>query len=250
MHFDWSTLALQTINFAVLVWLLDRFLYRPVLRVMNARRAEIEAHYAAAREAESKANEALASIVAQRAAIAGERAAALEGAVAESEKAAGIRRAESEREAAALLDGARRTLTAERDQAMSHLRQVALDLAGAMARRLLADAPSRFREQVGLERIEERLHALSKSDVDGLFGTSAIREAVQVVTAESLSPELVERWRETLRRLAGTEVEIVFETDPALIAGAEVHFPNAVLRDSWQSALAAIRVEAEARADA
>src|SRR5574340_358520 len=203
MHVDWSTLALQTVNFAVLVWLLDRFLYRPVLRVMNARRAEIEAHYAAAREAESKASETLATIVEQRAAIAGERAAALEGAAAESEKAASTRREESEREATVLLDGGRRTLAAERDQAMADLRQIALDLAGAMTRRVLADAPSRLREQVGLERIEERLRALSKSDIDALFGGSVDRQAVRVVTAEMLSPELVERWRETLRRVAG-----------------------------------------------
>lgn len=250
MHFDWSTLALQTINFAILVWLLDRFLYRPVLRVMNARRAEIEAHYAAARDAESKANEALASIVAQRTAIAGERAAALEGAAAESEKAASARREESEREAAALLDGARRTLAAERDQAMADLRQIALDLAGAMTRRVLAAAPSRLREQVGLERIEERLRALSKVDVDGLIGTAADRQPVRIVTAETLSAELVEHWRETLHRLAGSEIEIVFETDPELIAGAEVHFPNAVLSDTWKSALAAIRVESEADGDA
>jgi len=35
MHFDWSTFALQTVNFAILVWLLHRFLYRPVLRLLE-----------------------------------------------------------------------------------------------------------------------------------------------------------------------------------------------------------------------
>lgn len=30
MRIDWSTLALQTINVVVLVWLLSRFLFRPV----------------------------------------------------------------------------------------------------------------------------------------------------------------------------------------------------------------------------
>ncbi len=60
MHFDWSTFALQTVNFAILVWLLHRFLYRPVLRLVDARRAEIEKQYAEARavEAEAKAKAA------------------------------------------------------------------------------------------------------------------------------------------------------------------------------------------------
>ena len=39
MRIDWSTLALQLANFAILVWLLQRLLYRPVLRVLDARRA-------------------------------------------------------------------------------------------------------------------------------------------------------------------------------------------------------------------
>ena len=38
MRFDWWTLALQTVNFAVLVWLLHRFLYRPVLRMIATAR--------------------------------------------------------------------------------------------------------------------------------------------------------------------------------------------------------------------
>ena len=37
MQFDWVTFALQAINFLVLVWLLRRFLYRPVREVITKR---------------------------------------------------------------------------------------------------------------------------------------------------------------------------------------------------------------------
>ena len=69
MHFDWSTFALQTVNFAILAWLLHRFLYRPVLRLIDARRAEIDKQYADARVAEAKAEEQLAAVEAERASI-------------------------------------------------------------------------------------------------------------------------------------------------------------------------------------
>jgi len=36
-----------------------------------------------------------------------------------------------------------------------------------------------------------------------------------------------------------------FSVDPALIAGVELHFPNAVLQFSWQSTLATIGAEIE-----
>ena len=39
MQFDWWTLLLQIVNFLVLVWLLHRFLYRPVQTVIAKRRA-------------------------------------------------------------------------------------------------------------------------------------------------------------------------------------------------------------------
>ena len=42
MELNWSTFVLEIINFLVLVWILKRFLYRPVLAVLEKRREEIE----------------------------------------------------------------------------------------------------------------------------------------------------------------------------------------------------------------
>ncbi|MCD4556422.1 F0F1 ATP synthase subunit B, partial [Burkholderia pseudomallei] len=39
MRIDWSTLALQTVNVVVLVWLLSRFLFRPVSDIIAKRQA-------------------------------------------------------------------------------------------------------------------------------------------------------------------------------------------------------------------
>ena len=38
MRFDWTTLLLQTVNLLVLVWLLQRFLFRPVMAIIAERR--------------------------------------------------------------------------------------------------------------------------------------------------------------------------------------------------------------------
>ncbi|MCS6896939.1 MAG: hypothetical protein NZM29_03115, partial [Nitrospira sp.] len=42
MELDWSTFGLQVLNFLVLVWLLKRFLYKPVFTVIADRRAAME----------------------------------------------------------------------------------------------------------------------------------------------------------------------------------------------------------------
>jgi F-type H+-transporting ATPase subunit b len=40
MDFDWTTFALEAVNFLILVWILKHFFYRPVLAVIETRRAE------------------------------------------------------------------------------------------------------------------------------------------------------------------------------------------------------------------
>lgn len=42
MELDWSTFVLEIVNFLVLVWILTRFLYKPVLKVIGERKASID----------------------------------------------------------------------------------------------------------------------------------------------------------------------------------------------------------------
>lgn len=55
MAIDWTTFILEVINFLVLVWILQNFLYRPVLETLARRRVGIERTLAEAREVENRA---------------------------------------------------------------------------------------------------------------------------------------------------------------------------------------------------
>lgn len=251
MHFDWWTLALQTVNFAVLVWLLNRFLYKPVLRTVDARRAEIDAHYAALARADGETSARRAAIEGERAGIAAEREALLKAAASEAETAAASRRAAAERKAAALIEDARKTLAAERAAALGEARQVALDLGAELARRLLAELPAKQRAEAWLERVDQELAELPKSEQESL--RVSLAEAGAVVTAVTASPlpdGVAEIWRARLGQRLGGGITVAFAVDAALVAGAELHFPTAVLRASWRTAIAALRAEVEAYDDA
>jgi F-type H+-transporting ATPase subunit b len=245
MHFDWSTLALQTINFAILVWLLHRFLYKPVLRMIDARRVQVDKQYADARAAEARAREHLAAIEVERAGIASERVSVLKAATVQAEQAAAARRSQAERDATALLDAARTTLARERDAARAEVRQAALDFGVEVASRLVAVVPVKLRAEAWLERIGQHLAALPKSELDALRRQLANGAFLKVITVSALPPETTDTWRLQLRRTLGDRIAISFDVDQRLVAGAELHFPNAVIRFSWQSALASIRAEIE-----
>lgn len=281
MRIDWHTLLLQAANFAVLVWLLQHFLYRPVLRLVDARRAEIDKQYREAHAAEAEAKERLAAVNSRRAAIDAERSQVLKAAATEAESAAETRGAAAERQAAALLEEARKSLAAERKQALAEARRAALDLSAAFARRLLEEFPPSLRSEAWLERICAHLAKLPPEKREALIGqlsgaappavatdaplrvdTTAPRRAVtaetpavataaglQVATAEALPPEVLQRWRGKLSAALGG-CAVSFAVDPALGAGAELHFPAATLCFSLRSATAALRAELEQPASA
>jgi F-type H+-transporting ATPase subunit b len=55
MLIDWFTVIAQVINFLILVWLLKRFLYRPILNAIDAREKRIAAEISDADEKKAQA---------------------------------------------------------------------------------------------------------------------------------------------------------------------------------------------------
>lgn len=69
MSVDWITVLAQIVNFLVLIWLLKRYLYRPILNGIDAREAEIAERMSAATLAEEKAEATEAEYIEQLATL-------------------------------------------------------------------------------------------------------------------------------------------------------------------------------------
>ena len=65
MRIDWWTLALQAINVVILVWLLARFLFRPVMGAITARQTAMDQLLADAESAKAAALKLEADLKAQ-----------------------------------------------------------------------------------------------------------------------------------------------------------------------------------------
>jgi len=250
MHLDLWTIALQTVNFVILAALLYRFLYRPVLAMIDARKAEIRRQYDDAKAMEVKARAKLEAAASAREGLVAGREAALKAAATQAQQAAEVLLTQARREAQALLEGVRNTLAAEREHALDEARRAALDLGAEFARRLLAEVPAPVRGEAWIERIETQLNALPKPERESLLKQLANGHVLTVQTATPLPAAAAEDWKARLRRSLGDGVAIEFEVNPELIAGAELHFPDAVLRLSWQSELSSLRSEIEAHGNA
>ncbi|MCB9930247.1 MAG: F0F1 ATP synthase subunit delta [Alphaproteobacteria bacterium] len=242
MQFDWWTLALQTVNVLILVWILARFFFRPIAGIVARRREEtarLLADAAAERErAEHQAAEAGAErdrIAAERerllAAAQAEAAAEKERLLARSAEALAHQRAEAE---AALK---RQRLEAE-GSVVAEAARLSVEIAGRLLRRL----PPETVFLAFLEGLDHALQGLPESERTALAAADG-EHPVEIVTAAPLDEAQADRVRGLLARAAGAPVEPVFRTDPDLVAGLEVHARNTVIRNNWQADLARIREE-------
>ncbi|WP_193187520.1 F0F1 ATP synthase subunit B family protein [Nisaea sediminum] len=245
MTLDWWTFGLQTVNFAILVWLLQRFLYKPVLRMVDARRAEMEKVRASAQEDREKARAERERVATEHAQIEAERRKTIADARAEAEALATEKIDQADKEATEIREKARTSLAAERKAAETDIRRAALDLGTDIARRLIEELPVESRTEAWIGHIEQHLAELTEAQrsalLQGMDGTSALR----VVAAAPFPESVAQHWRERLQTALGHELRIDFAHDPDLVAGVELHFPTAVLHFSWRSTLEAIRAEIE-----
>jgi len=244
MHLDLWTLGLQAANFLVLVWLLHRFLYRPVLAVI-AKRQEAMDKLAADAAADRKAAEDLRQdLERQRAALDDQRQAALTSArdAAEAERKAILAKAEAN--AAAVRAAAQKAFEDEREDAARQAGHDAARLAAGMARRLLQEtAPGELQARM-LDEVCEDVKRLDDEAKRGIAArTGSTSGGVEVVTAAPLDPEAARAFTERLGQALGAPVTPSFQTDPALIAGVEVRFPFTILRRSWSEDLRRIQAE-------
>lgn len=238
MQIDWWTLAVQAVNFLVLVWLLWRFLYRPVREVIDKRKQLAEQAFADAEARKGEAEAARRRFEERQAELAGERRDMLKKIHEELEVERRKVLDEAKGEADKLLEDARETIAEEREAALAEVREQGAALAAELASNLLGKAGPAAAGDTFLEALERQLTDMPAEERDRLERDLARDDArLTVVTAAPLTPEQRDRWAERFDACLGREDKTDFATDPEILGGAELRFPHAVLKFSWADQL-------------
>jgi len=216
LQVDWITVVAQAINFLVLVWLLRRFLYRPILDAMATRERRIADRLAQANEREQAA--------AAREAEYAER-------LARFERESDERRAEVEREAAEekaqLLDAAR---AREKREFAATLRESLGAAIGLAASRCVAELADANLQSRAIERFVARLASLDEPLRRALAGA----DRLVLVTASALDDEARAGLERSVREALAADPVLRFEHDPQLVLGVELR--SADTRVAWSAA--------------
>lgn len=238
MSIDWITVAAQIANFLVLVWLLKRFFYRPILAGIDAREAEIADRMKAAVLAKEKAQTVEAEYH--------EKVRALH--VAQSEMAETIRKKAEEQRDALLAEARERmdreyvTWTAHLDEELKKF-TTGMHQAGAKALlSLMRKALSDLADQKLEGQMAHHLAQQIKSTAADLHHTAGQPASAVVTSHETLSSSA----QDELKAELGTvfpDIAVHFETDAKQSPGLVLRLGGAELAwtvDSYIDGLDAV----------
>ncbi len=234
MELDWSTFLLQIINFLVLVWILNRFLYKPVMKVIAQRKAAVEKTLADSERARADARALQTQYETWLTEWEREkdkaRAQLREDLEAERHRLMAALRAEldQERQAAAVREQRRLAELAQRAD------QAALEQGGRFVAKLLSGLAGPELEAKIVELMLSEMAQLPEEQLAAIRSALPQDTSVRVVTAYPLSQSLRESLAQMVRRLAGGELRYEYSNDPDLIAGVRVSFGGWVLRANLQ----------------
>lgn len=232
MQFDWTTFTLELVNFLVLLWILTRFLYRPVLATIDARRAGMlrQEESVQARQREADVTKARYETL-------------VEEWKREREQARRQLDEELARQKAAGMDAIRRELDAEREKAEARASAAAAMHEAELTRRAAEVAyrhVSAMLQRLAWPGLSDRiadvfledLHELPAADRAALATAAAALadDAVTVETAHPAAPGTGARLARALSDIAGRPLTPQFSLRPELIAGLRVGFGEYLLK--------------------
>ena len=224
MLIDWFTVIAQLINFLVLVWLLQHFLYHPIINAIDEREKRIAAEIADADEKKSAAMQQRDEYQEKK---------------SQFDQLSKQRRkelaAEVNSERTRLLDLARKetdelrsqlqlALQNEQQSLQDKLRQQAQDEVFAITRKALTDLADRSLETSMTDTFIRHLQALDAAEKANLVAAfNPADDALTVRTAFTLPDEQRSRITDAINDVINDTVSVRFVIEPALVSGIEIN---------------------------
>ena len=236
MELDLTTFALELVNFLILVWLLKRFLYKPVLDVIQRRQAAIRATLEQAAQTQREAD-AASEQYAHR----------LESWEQERQHAREQLRAEIQQERGRLMQDLTKELAAERSKAVARNERETEEWqrkATEDARRHAAAFAAKLLERAAGPELERRIVEAALEDLRALpperaakLGANATEATIW--TAHVLPDALRKEIEQALRALAPEQtLQCRFEQQADLVAGLRAQLGPWTLQANLRDELA------------
>jgi len=216
MLIDWFTVAAQAVNFIVLVWLLQRFLYKPILTALDAREQKIAATLAAAAARQTEAQKSRDELTGKLKTFDDEHAARLAQSTLEVRKEREQLLDAAQREAADLVANQRTALRADAASLTDQMTLLATNEVLSIAGKAFNDLASADLEERLGSVFTQRLRQMSK-EAKAAFATALEQSGMSAVvrTRSAMRDPEKATLRNAVNETFSADVHLAFETVPA-----------------------------------
>jgi len=221
MNIDWFTFAAQIINFALLVYLLHRFLYGPITRAMTKREDGIAARLQLAEQQEQDAIAESDRYRGLSEELEHQRSVLFDQARADSEETRKSLVADARTEIQSRRDDWLESLQREQRALINLVRQRASQQVVAVSRGALSQLADVELEEQTLATFLRRLDHLPQNETDDLTAEAANNDHAKILTAFDVAPPWQHQIRNALNERFGLN-QVNFVTAPDLICGVEL----------------------------
>jgi len=223
MLIDWFTVAAQAVNFLVLVWLLQHFLYKPILAAIEARENKIAATVAAAAAQQTEVQKSREELSAKLKAVDDEGAGRLAQAKLEVQKQREQLLDAARREAADLIARQRDALRTDAASIGDRMALLATAEVFSIAVKALNElASADFEERLG-SVLTQRLLQLSQ-EAKGVFRAALEQSAMTAVVGSRVAMRDAERatLSHAVNETFSADVHLEFKTMPTADYGIDL----------------------------
>ncbi len=223
MLIDWFTVGAQALNFLILVWLMKRFLYKPILNAIDAREKRIAKEHTEANAMKAEAKKERDDLQQKNEAFDQQRAGLLKKATDEANTERQRLLNEANKAAEALSDKRHKTLITEAHNLSQTLSRQTQKEVFAIARKVLADlAMVNLEEQIS-EAFIKRLHKMDdKAKHIFVEAQKTASEPPVVRSAFDLPAKQQAEIQKEFHKIFPSKIHIHFETAPDLVSGVEL----------------------------
>jgi F-type H+-transporting ATPase subunit b len=223
MLIDWFTVAAQAVNFLILVWLLKRFLYKPILDAIDAREKRIADELADADAKRTEAKRERDEFEQKNQTFDQQREAMLTKATDEAASERQRLLDEVRQKADELTARRRDELQAEQKSLSEEITRRTQEEVFALTRKTLQDLAAVSLEERMCEVFTQHLRALNGKVLQELIETlESAKQPTCVRSAFELPPEQRLEILTALNETMSADIQIEFETVPTLVSGVEL----------------------------
>ncbi|MGR9085607.1 MAG: F0F1 ATP synthase subunit B family protein [Gammaproteobacteria bacterium] len=223
MQIDWLTVSAQWLNFLILVYLLRRFLYSPIIRAMDRRQQAIQSQMEQARQKTEEAESESSRFRERTQELEQQKAHLLQSAreAADQERIRLVSLARDEVDTMA--ERWRQEIEREKADFLRQLRRQLSHLIIATSHKALNDLASMDLEQALLARFLERLQQIPEQD-KRLLVESGNRSAI-LACSYALSEQMRSQVSEKLNQVLGSTLPLTFGPLPESACGVMLITP-------------------------